>query len=357
MLETKTEKILLQHYKRYPKMQPADCVKLLYQSEFAGGHLISDKAKSLERLNVEYDALCMLTAPGQAFEDIGGGILRMNLRELGSLGITLKTANGFFVESANSAAGSAESFERKLDVLLQCCRQGKLPFAPRQVERYIKRLRDSGYPPVSHSEAYRAAYAPAYRVVKSVYRDYIEALRRIDSLLKEKETVSVAIDGNCGAGKSALASLLFGVYDCNVFHMDDFFLRPEQRTPQRLRQPGEYIDHERFADEVIAGINSGRQFTYRRYDCSKLSLGEEVIAAPKKLNIIEGSYSMHQKLAGFYDLKIFMQTGGQEQIKRILTRSGETLLKRFTDEWIPLEEKYFSSFGVKESCDIVFGAL
>lgn len=356
MPETKTEKILLQHYKRYPKMQPADCVKLLYQSEFAGGHLISDRAKSLERLSVEYDALSTPSVPEQAFEDIGGGFLRLNLRGLKSLGITLKTANGFFVESASSAAGNITSFERKLGVLLQCCRQGKLPFAPRQVERYIQSLKDLGYPPVSHSEEYRAAYAPAYRVVKSVFRDFIEAFRRIDGLLKEKDTVCVAIDGNSGAGKSALASLLFGVYDCNVFHMDDFFLRPEQRTYERLQQPGEYIDHERFAQEVIAGIKSGRQFAYRRYDCKKLSLGEEILAEPNKLNIIEGSYSMHPKLIGFYDLKIFMQTGGQEQINRIRARSGEALLKRFIDEWIPLEEKYFGSFGVKEKSDIVFGA-
>lgn len=356
MPETKTENILLQHYKRYPKMQPADCVKLLYQSEFAGGHLISDRVKSFERLTAEYDALRVYDAPEQAFDEIGGGLLRMNLRGLKNLGITLETANGFFVESANSAAGNIASFERKLDVLLQCCRQGKLPFAPLQVERYIRSLKGSGYPPVSHSEEYRAAYAPAYRVVKSVYRDYIEAFRRIDGLLKENETVCVAIDGNSGAGKSALGSLLFGVYDCNVFHMDDYFLRPEQRTQERLGQPGENIDHERFVEEVIAGLKSGRQFAYRRYDCQRLSLGEEIFVAPKKLNIIEGSYSMHPKLIGFYDLKIFMQTGGQEQINRIRARSGEALLKRFIDEWIPLEEKYFGSFGVKEKSDIVFGA-
>ena len=48
----------------------------------------------------------------------------------------------------------------------------------------------------------------------------------------------VAIDGNSGAGKSTLAALIADVYDCNLFHMDDFFLRPEQRTEERLKETG-----------------------------------------------------------------------------------------------------------------------
>jgi uridine kinase len=358
MHEDETEKILLEHFKRYPEMQTADFAKLLYQNEFGGGHLISDRAESLERLKKECEALRALPARReQAFEDIGGGLLRMNIRELGSLGISPETANGFFVETANLVTGSAEAFERKLDVFLQCCRDGKLPIDAGQAERYIRGLKRSGYPAVSHSEAYRGAYAPAYRVVKSVFRDYAEAFRRIDALLKENKTVSVAIDGNCGAGKSALASILSGVYDCNIFHMDDFFLRPEQRTQERLGEPGGNVDYERFADEVIAGLKSGRQFAYRAFECSKPALGEENSVTPKRLSIIEGSYSMHPSLAGFYDLRIFMQTGGREQTERIRSRSGEAMLKRFKEEWIPLEEKYFDAFGVKERCDIVFGTI
>ena len=56
---------------------------------------------------------------------------------------------------------------------------------------------------------------------------------RIDELMSQKERVIVAIDGNCTAGKTTLAGKLAERYDCNVIHMDDFFLRPEQRTPER----------------------------------------------------------------------------------------------------------------------------
>ena len=39
--------ILLAHAKRYPLMQPQDAVKLIYQNEFGGGHLIRDEEACL----------------------------------------------------------------------------------------------------------------------------------------------------------------------------------------------------------------------------------------------------------------------------------------------------------------------
>ena len=41
------------HGTRYPRMEPRDAVKLAYQSEFAGGHLIRDRRESLARLKTE----------------------------------------------------------------------------------------------------------------------------------------------------------------------------------------------------------------------------------------------------------------------------------------------------------------
>ena len=45
----------------------------------------------------------------------------------------------------------------------------------------------------------------------------------------------VALDGRCAAGKTTLAARLQQRSGCNVVHMDDFFLRPAQRTKARLR--------------------------------------------------------------------------------------------------------------------------
>ena len=71
---------------------------------------------------------------------------------------------------------------------------------------------------------------------------------KIDILLDQNRQVIVSIDGPCAAGKTTLAGKLSELYDCNVFHMDDFFLRPEQRTPARFAQPGGNVDYERFQE-------------------------------------------------------------------------------------------------------------
>ena len=43
---------------------------------------------------------------------------------------------------------------------------------------------------------------------------------------------------------------IFGQFDCNLFHMDDFFLRMEQRTPDRMKETGGNVDYERFYETV-----------------------------------------------------------------------------------------------------------
>ena len=80
----------------------------------------------------------------------------------------------------------------------------------------------------------------------------MEAIKKqIDKLLTQKDMVIVAIDGKCTSGKTTLASRLAAFYDCNVFHMDDFFLRPEQRTTERFAEIGGNVDYERFWEEVL----------------------------------------------------------------------------------------------------------
>lgn len=45
--------------------------------------------------------------------------------------------------------------------------------------------------------------------------------------------------------------------------MDDFFLLPQDRTPERLAKPGENVDHERFDREVLSPLCHGQTAVYR----------------------------------------------------------------------------------------------
>ena len=174
----------------------------------------------------------------------------------------------------------------------------------------------------------------------------------IQQLLGEKGTVIVAIDGNCTSGKTTLANQLAVDYDCNVFHMDDFFLRPEQRTAERFAEIGGNVDYERFNEEVLLPLKSRKPFSYRPFDCSTFQLTDPVTVMSKKLNIIEGTYSLHPYFGDIYDLKILLTISPELQRERILQRPA-FLHKRFFEEWIPMEDKYFDGFGVQLKSDLV----
>ena len=102
-----------------------------------------------------------------------------------------------------------------------------------------------------------------------------------------------------------------------------FFLRPEQRTPERLRQPGGNVDFERFLTEVLRPLRDGAPVTYRPYDCRTQQLCAPVHAEARPVNLIEGSYACHPALWDLYDLHVFLSVGPEEQHRRIAARNGE----------------------------------
>lgn len=173
-----------------------------------------------------------------------------------------------------------------------------------------------------------------------------------EQLNKTTERVIVAIDGCCGSGKTTLATFLQKLYACSLIHMDDFFLRPEQRTAERLNTPGENIDHERFLNDVLKPLSSGESVCYRPYCCTEMSLGTPVQVLPTRLCVVEGSYSCHPNLWEYYNVRIFVSVDKEEQLRRIELRNGKEVAERFESVWIPLEEQYFSFYNIKEKCQI-----
>ena len=181
----------------------------------------------------------------------------------------------------------------------------------------------------------------------------LETLKKqIATLLEEKNFVMVAIDGKCTSGKTTLASKLAEIYDCNVFHMDDFFLRPQQRTPERFAEVGSNVDYERFREEVLLPLKSGKAFSYRPFDCKSFTLAAPVTVVPKKLTVIEGSYALHPYFGDPYDLKILLTVDPEAQRKRILERPA-FLHRRFFEEWIPMENRYLETFQIPQQVDLI----
>ena len=91
---------------------------------------------------------------------------------------------------------------------------------------------------------------------------FFQACRLIDRKLKEQERVAVALEGGAASGKTTLAAQLSAHYGAPVIAMDDFFLPPALRTPERYSLPGGNIDFERFNAQVAAPLREGRAFSY-----------------------------------------------------------------------------------------------
>lgn len=175
---------------------------------------------------------------------------------------------------------------------------------------------------------------------------------RIEQLLSQKEKVIIAVDGMCASGKSTLAEEIRAAFGGTVIHADSFFLPACLRTAERLCEPGGNFHRERFADEVVNNLGLDC-FSYGVFDCAKGETAEIITVNENRLIIIEGSYCMHPEIKAEYDMKIFTVTHKAAQLERILSRNGESALAVFTEKWIPLENKYFDFFGIKDTCDAV----
>ncbi|MGN0644713.1 uridine kinase family protein [Gemmiger sp.] len=162
----------------------------------------------------------------------------------------------------------------------------------------------------------------------------------------------IALDGRCAAGKTTLANRLAEQYGWGVIHLDDFFLQPAQRTPQRLAEPGGNLDRDRLISEVLLPLTRHRPGVYRVFDCRTMGFAavpRPLPAAPVVL--LEGSYACHPDLRPLCGLHVFLTVDPGEQLRR-LTARNPARLQDFRTRWIPMEEQYFRYFHIPETCDL-----
>lgn len=304
----------------HPFSTGQDLYKLIVQSCLGNGHLITSPEDSFQALQKEKSI-----AGKDSLQEIGNGFIRVPLSYMKEEDLLLW--NELFIESAKK-----RSTRRIFDQALQ-----NYGFV------------DQGI--VSHSEEYKEHYDPHYRVFRKEYVDYFEVFKVALHALQEHRVLS--IDGPCASGKTTIGKLLSSFLECPCIHMDDYFLQANQRTAQRLEEPGGNIDYERFHQEINDAWNQNQPIHMRSYDCSSQRLRKEVILEESPILIIEGSYAHHPYLDDMQAFKIFMDIVPSIQKERLQKRSPDKFLD-FIEKWIPMEEKYFHAFSIKEKSDYVF---
>lgn len=339
--------ILLENCRRYPKLRGRDLIKLLYQFSFGCEHLVADETTVLARIISEAESIKSGT-PSEV-EELGD-YCRVGLSYL-DFGLSAETLARIFCLSARPDEDGEKKLHDGIKIITELAESGLLPISQEEWSAALYEWKNANFPAVRHSEEYRETYSPTYRVIAKKYAMILPLLARIDTMLKAGD-VRLAIDGGSASGKSTLARILAEIYGCTLFHMDDFFLTPNMRTRARLAEAGGNVDRERFLAEVLTPLSRGEEIAYRRYDCSTGEIMPPESKAPTRLTVTEGAYSMHPELASFYNLSVFLEITPELQRARILKRNSPEMAERHFSVWIPMEERYFDAFGIRERCDV-----
>jgi len=334
----------------HPSMQPRDIVKLCYQSAFGAEHLLADQNRAKRYFDEEYERVEENNVP--LYEQISPDICRVNLPAWKKSGMPSEWLFRMFVGTASVPHGSKTMFLEYLEMAEQVLKTADVSFSQKDWEIYLQAYKEAGMPSVHHSQTYREAEHPAYRIVKQSYISVLPILQEASGLKTEGIKV-IAIDGRAAAGKSTAAVMLSEILGADVIEMDDFFLPPQLRTKERLMEAGGNVHYERFIEEVIPHLKEDKGFWYRCFDCSKMDYHGERSVKTLFWRVVEGSYSQHPVFGEYADLKVFMEVDPEEQMCRIIQRNGNEMAVMFQDRWIPMEEHYFNYYQIRNRAALV----
>ena len=155
----------------------------------------------------------------------------------------------------------------------------------------------------------------------------------IVDLLADTNAFRLAIDGRCGAGKTTLALAIAEKYNCDVIHLDDFFL------PKGAEKKGfGNLEKDRLMTEVLLPLSQGKTVRYRKFSCSAQAYTETVTLEAGRSVVIEGSYALLSEFRFAYTHSVFLSVLPQDQERRIRHRNGNEAWETFATRWIPDEE-------------------
>jgi hypothetical protein len=160
----KTRSLILEHYNKYPLMQISDLFKFLFQSSFGCEHMVTSLESAIEYIRRESERLSDEKECSEMIDLLDGEYVRVHLRCL-KCGIDIETLGGLFYRSARREDDGREKLEEKLSVAKGMIQDGMLPFSIDDFDNSVLEWRELGYPAIHHSDTFRKAYNPAYRVI------------------------------------------------------------------------------------------------------------------------------------------------------------------------------------------------
>lgn len=156
------------HLARYPRMQLVDAFKLVHHATLGSEHAIGDTTAVQHWMAREWGT--MGQGPQEPVVDtLGSGAnaryARVHLRPWRDAGGQPAPVVQAFIETARAAPGDTAQLNCAVQALVSMADGDDLPWPADSLGRAVEDWRQRHFPAVSHSPAYREAYAPAYRVM------------------------------------------------------------------------------------------------------------------------------------------------------------------------------------------------
>ena len=328
------------HLARHPQALAEDTVKFLFQALLGVGHLLGSRETVEQFIAREtQDQHPSLVEP--LAETISPCWFRLNLRRAMAEGLTVQNIAALMLASHATTQFTREDVLHVIRNTADIC---SMAISKKELDR----ITEPGWLP-SHSENYRRAYHPAYRLISADWLPLMPAICKIAQKSVKSGHLLVTLDGPCASGKTTLAEKLAKVFDAAVIHTDDFVVPHAKKTPERLAIPGGNCDWERLVQEVIAPWKAGDHPQYRKYDCRSDCLLLPEPLGSDHIMILEGSYCNLPAIHNFADVRLFMVTSASLRAERLKRRESPESLRRYHEKWIPLEDAYFSAFSLPDS--------
>ena len=164
-----------------------------------------------------------------------------------------------------------------------------------------------------------------------------------ERLAGRRGTRWVGVDGKGASGKTTLAAAVAAALpDAVVVHVDDF-ARPSVATWER----------ERFVEQVLAPLASGRPARYERWDWgTDASLGWAGVPVGVPV-VVEGVSSTDVRLGVPWDVTLWVDVPREVRLARALARDGEAMREQWVERWMPAEDAYEAAQRPQDRVDVV----